>query len=138
MILFNKYDHIISKYVPLVARLLIGLLFLMTGISKIMDIKLTQMDMSQMGLTYTGFFIVIAIIIELIGSLSIILGYATRFSALTLSGYMIVLNLIFHLDPSQHVIFMLNWAIIGGLLLLFTYGPGPISFDAHNQNKSPN
>ncbi|HKD35613.1 MAG TPA: DoxX family protein, partial [Pirellulales bacterium] len=83
--------------------------------------------------------IVVAIVFEILGSLTIILGLFTRFGAILLIVFLIVVSPIFHrfwtLDPKtpqyqdQMANFMKNVAILGGMLILLARGPGLCSID---------
>jgi putative oxidoreductase len=73
------------------------------------------------------------------------LGYKTRLGALLLFLFLIPVTLTFHnfwtySDPKeQHVnmlFFMHNLTLMGGLLLLMTTGPGPLSIDASQRKSS--
>ena len=124
------YDH---PYSTLVGRILLGAIFLLSGINKIADPAGTQGYMVAMGMTWgTMLFYLGAVLIEVGGGLSLWLGYWTRVGAALLIGFMIPTTLIFHTnfaDPNQMIHFMKNLAMTGGLLYLATYGPGPISLD---------
>jgi putative oxidoreductase len=124
------YDH---PYSTLIGRILLGAIFLLSGINKIADPAGTQGYMAAMGMTWaTMLFYVGAVILEIGGGLSICLGYWTRVGAALLIGFMIPTTLIFHTnfsDPNQMIHFMKNLAMTGGLLYLVSYGPGPLSLD---------
>ena len=71
--------------------------------------------------------------LELGGGLSVLLGYKTRWGALALVIFLIPTTLIFHTkfsDPVQVIMFMKNLAILGGVLMIASFGPGPLSLDA--------
>lgn len=124
------YDH---PYTTLIGRLLLGSIFLLSGINKIADPAGTQGYMVAMGMTWaTTVFYVGAVAIEVGGGLSLWLGYWTRIGAGLLIAFMIPTTLIFHTnfgDMNQMIHFMKNLAMTGGLLYLATYGPGPLSLD---------
>ncbi|OGC85112.1 MAG: DoxX family protein [candidate division Zixibacteria bacterium RBG_16_43_9] len=118
--------------VPLIARILLALIFIKSGIGKIMDPTGTQQYMAAYGMPLTGLFLVGAIIFEIFGSLSVLLGYKARLGAIALIIFLVPATLIFHTklsDPLQMVMFMKNLAMLGGLLMVAYFGPGPISFD---------
>jgi putative oxidoreductase len=51
---------------------------------------------------------------------------------LELSGFTIVAAVLFHADSSdqtQEILIMKNWAITGGVLLVYVYGAGEISIN---------
>ena len=63
----------------------------------------------------------------------VLLGYKTRYGALALSGFCIIATCLFHAEFGNHAEveqFLLDFAIAGGLLFMFAYGPGPFSVDA--------
>jgi putative oxidoreductase len=119
--------------VPLIARILLSAIFIQSGLGKIMDPSGTQQYMAAYGMPLTGLFLIGAIFCEIFGSLSILLGFKARLGASLLVIFMIPTTLIFHTkltDQVQMIMFMKNLAIIGGLLMVAYFGPGPISFDA--------
>ena len=123
-----------SGYPNLIGRLLLGLIFLISGLNKIVDPQGTQQYMTMMGMTWmTTLFYLGAIVIELAGSLSLLLGYRTRLGAWLLFLFMIPTTLIFHThlaDPNQMIHFLKNLSIMGGLLYVAGYGAGRYSMDA--------
>ena len=118
--------------IPLIARILLCFIFIVAGIGKITGFAGSQQYMSVYGMPATGFFLVIAILIEILCGLSILLGFKARWGSIILAVYMVIVTLIFHtkfFDPMMFIMFQKNLAIIGGLLLIFHFGPGPISVD---------
>ncbi len=122
-----------QKFIPLFGRILLSTIFLMSGLGKITDFANTQQFMAAYGMPMTAFFIVCAIILEVGGGLSVLLGYKARWGALALVIFLIPATLIFHTkfsDQVQMIMFMKNMAILGGLLLVASFGSGPVSVDA--------
>ncbi len=118
--------------VPLIGRVLISAIFLVAGVEKILQPAATQQHMAQYGMPLTGLFLVIAIIFEVVGGLSILLGYKARWGAIALIIFLIPATLIFHTnfsDQTQVIMSMKNLAIIGGLFMVAYFGPGPLSLD---------
>lgn len=116
-----------------IGRVLLATIFLLSGLHKIADPAGTQQYMSAMGMPATGVFLVGAIVFELAGALSLILGYWTRVGATLLIVFMIPATAIFHTnfaDQIQFIMFLKNLAMTGGLLYVLAYGPGPLSLDA--------
>lgn len=126
------------SYINLIGRLLLGLIFVMSGFQKVADPGGTQVFMQAMGITWaTTLFYLGAIAIELIGGVSLVLGLWSRFGAVLLVFFMIPTTWIFHSnfgDPSQTIHFLKNLAMIGGLLYVYVYGPGDRSIDAGVQH----
>jgi putative oxidoreductase len=123
-----------SAYLPLIGRVLLGLIFLVSAVHKLADPHGTQQYMTMMGMTsMTTLFYVGAVAVELAGSLSLLLGYRARMGAWLLIAFMIPTTLIFHTqlaDPNQFIHFLKNLAMMGGLLYVVQYGAGRYSIDA--------
>ncbi|MDP3816929.1 DoxX family protein [Pseudomonas sp.] len=120
-----------NNAIVLVARLLLGHIFLLAGLGKITGYAGTQGYMESMGVP--GVLLPLVIALEIGGSLAVILGFLTRWAALLLSGFCLVAALIFHRnfsDQMQMIMFMKNFAIAGGFLLLYVQGAGAYSIDA--------
>jgi len=116
----------------LIGRVLLVLIFLDSGIGKIGNFEGTAQYMAKFGMSHTSFFLFGAIVFELVGSLSIILGYFTRVGALLILIFLIPTTLIFHTNFGDHIqmiMFMKNVSMFGGCLLLFAVGPGRLSLD---------
>jgi putative oxidoreductase len=116
----------------LIGRILLVLIFLQSGIGKIMNFQGTVEYMAKFGMPYTNFFLVGAIFIELFGSVTVITGYYARLGAFLLVIFLIPTTLIFHTnfsDPNQQIHFMKNVSMFGGILVLLMVGAGRFSLD---------
>lgn len=121
-----------KDYTALAGRILLAIIFIMSGIGKITDFEGTRSYMSAYGMPFTWLFAIGAIALELGGGISLIAGFLTRLGALALIVFLIPTTLIFHTDFAdklQVIMFMKNLAIIGGLLMVFSSGAGRISVD---------
>jgi putative oxidoreductase len=123
-----------SAYLTLFGRVLLGLIFLVSAMNKIADPQGTQQYMMTMGMTWmTALFYIGAVVIELAGSLALLLGYRARGGGWLLLLFMVPTTLIFHTnfaDPNQMIHFLKNVAMMGGLLYVARYGAGRYSMDA--------
>ena len=116
-------------------RILISLIFVVSGISKLGNFSGTQGYMESVGVP--GMLLPIVIAVELLGGLAIILGWHTRIAAFLLAGFSLVSAVLFHAnfgDQMQMIMFMKNLALAGGFLMLVSLGAGPWSID--NRSKS--
>lgn len=123
---------IAQKYMPLVARTLIAVIFINSGIGKVMDFGGLQGAIASKGLPLASLVAVFTIAFQLLGGASLILGYKARLGAGLLLAFLIPATVVFHNpigDPTQMTQFMKNLAIIGGILMVLTYGSGPISLE---------
>ena len=120
----------IENYGNFVGRILISVIFLTAGASKIPGYEATQGYMEAMGVP--GALLPIVIATELLGAIAIIVGYKTRIVAFLLAGFSLVSALLFHFnfaDQMQSILFMKNVAIAGGFLFLVANGAGYVSID---------
>ena len=114
----------------LVGRILLGSLFLLSGLSKLGAYGATAAYMSSAGVPSALLPAVIAV--ELLGSLAVIVGWKTRVAAALLAGFSLLAAFLFHnnfADQTQMIMFLKNVSIAGGFLLLVANGAGAISLD---------
>ena len=115
----------------LASRVLLALMFVMAGWSKIGGYAGTQGYMEAMGVP--GFMLPLVILLELGGGLAIVLGLFTRSLSVLLAGFTLMAAFIFHYQPAeqmQMLMFMKNLSVAGGFLALAAAGPGAFSLDA--------
>ena len=116
--------------VEILGRILLSAIFLINGIGKIFNYEGTIQYMENFDVP--GYLIIPAITVEILFPILLIIGYYTKFSALVLSLFTLVLAVIFHTDFSnqmQLISFLKNIAIAGGFLIIFVYGPGKYSIE---------
>jgi putative oxidoreductase len=114
----------------LAGRILLALLFLMSGIGKIAGYQASVGYMQAMGVP--GGLLPATIALEIAGAAAIMAGWKTRIAAFLLAGFTLVAAFIFHSnfgDQIQMVMFLKNLAIVGGLLMLMADGAGRYSLD---------
>ena len=114
-----------------IARVLMALIFILSGLSKLGATEATAGYMEAMGVP--GILLWPTIAFEIGAGLLVALGYQTRIAAFLLTGFCLVSALIFHhqfSDQIQMIMFLKNVAMAGGFLLLMSSGPGSISLDA--------
>jgi putative oxidoreductase len=119
-----------AAYAEVCGRVLLALLFLLSGISKLGAYGASAAYMSSAGVPAALLPVVIAT--ELGGALAIILGWKTRIVAVLLAGFAVLTALAFHrnfADQTQMIMFWKNLSIAGGFLLLAANGPGRLSID---------
>lgn len=123
--------------VLLAGRILIAAIFLNAGIRKLLGFAGTVGYFTKLGFPAPEFFAVLAIVIEVGGSLLLIVGWKTRWVASLLALFVLIAAFAAHrfwqFDAAQYANqmnhFMKNLAIIGGLLFVATFGPGSASVD---------
>lgn len=114
-----------------IGRLMIALLFLISGANKLMDVAGTDAMIRAVGLP--GGLAVVTGLFEIIAGLALVIGVATRFFAVVLAFYCLVTAFFFHnnfVDPIQAAMLLKNVAIAGGLLCLTALDNVRWSYDA--------
>ena len=121
---------------PLVGRILLAAIFLWSGIKSIRDFESTAAGLAaNMGVSGTFIpqaLLVGGIVCLMLGSLALILGLKARWGAVLLIIFLIPTTIIYHPptgSETEFIPFMKNLALIGALLLVVSFGPGPVSFD---------
>ena len=116
--------------IEVLGRIFLSAIFLINGVGKIFNYEETIQYMENFNVS--GNLIIPAIIVEILFPILLIIGYQTKFSALVLSLFTLILAVIFHTDFSnqmQLISFLKNIAIAGGVLIIFVNGAGKYSID---------
>ena len=124
--------------VIVVARVLLGLMFLLGGISKFGNLQGTAGYITSAGLPMGSVLAFATATLELVASLALIVGFQARYAALALALFTLLASVLFHnywavpADKQfvQQLLFMKNLAVAGGLLFVFSFGAGPASLDS--------
>jgi putative oxidoreductase len=116
----------------LVGRILMALLFVPSGFSKIGGFAGAVSYAAAKGVPLPELAIAMAIVVELGLGLLLLVGFQTRWAALAIAFFTFVITFIFHplSDPAQAQAFFKNIAVVGGLLTVAAWGAGAWSVDA--------
>jgi putative oxidoreductase len=128
--LISKRRDALRNLTEASGRVLLAVLFLLSGIGKLGAYSATGAYMSAFGVPSALLPVVIAT--EVLGALAIILGWQARVAGFLLAGFCLLTASIFHhnlADQTQLIHFFKDLAIAGGLLLLVANGAGPLSLD---------
>jgi putative oxidoreductase len=118
-------------------RLLLALMFVLAGFSKLGNLEGTAGYIASGGLPMASVLAVIVGLLELFGGLAIAVGFQARWAALALGLFTLAATLLFHrfwAVPAeqafvQQLMFMKNLSVAGGLFLVAAFGAGPASID---------
>jgi putative oxidoreductase len=127
----------------LVARILMAILFLLSGISKITGFDNTVSYIASKGLPLPPISAIAAIVVEVGGSIALIAGFHTRLAAFFMAVFTLGAAVSFHnfwaLPPSEvvsnQVSFLKNISITGGLLMFVVFGSGGLSVDSRRKHQ---
>ena len=115
----------------LVARILLGLLFVMAGIGKLGSVEGFAGYMASGGVP--AFLAWPVVLFEIIAGLMLIVGLQTRITALALGAFCVLAGLLYHFDLAdqmQMTQLLKNLALAGGYGALAVAGAGALSVDA--------
>jgi len=126
-----------NPIIPLLARVGLGSLFVLFGIRSILGFAGSVGYFTKLGFPAPEAMVVLAIIIQVVAGLALIIGWQTRWAAWLLVLYVLIAAFMAHryweYDAAQYANqmqhFFKNMAIVGGLLMLATFGPGSMSVD---------
>jgi putative oxidoreductase len=113
-------------------RILLGALFVFSGLSKVMDPAATAAYMNAES-PFPGSFATGVGIFEIVAGLILASGFMTRLASAALVVFTAIATLFFHEQITEQVqaqMALKNLAIIGGLLAIYVTGPGALSVDA--------
>ena len=128
-------------YFPLIGRILLALIFLMSAQGKITGFAATAANMAAKGMPATEILLVCAIVLEIVGATLLIVGWKTEWAALALIVFLVPATLYFHnywtYPPgevrNQRNHYMKNVTILGALIFVAGMGAGPLSLDARRR-----
>jgi len=124
--------HIIEVF----GRILLSSLFLVEGVRKFFFQEETIMYMEDHGVPEILFFP--SIILEVLFPILLIIGYKTRFSASIMALFTLTVALIFHTNfenQMELIIFLKDFAIAGGFLIIAVNEPKICSIDYYLKSK---
>ncbi len=121
----------------LIGRILIAAIFAYFGYLKLTGFHGSVGYFTKLGFPLPEVSAVLAVVFELGGGVLLILGLKTRWVAWALVVYTVVATLVAHRywsSPADQVFnqmshFFKNASLIGGLIMLAAFGPGPVSLD---------
>lgn len=129
--------ELVKTWGPLGGRILLALIFLMSGYGKITGFEGTVGYIASKGLPLPQVAAAVSAAVELVSSILLIVGWQARWAATALLLFTIPATFIFHnfwaadaaQVQNQTIHFMKNLCIMGGMLYVMAYGAGPLSVD---------
>lgn len=133
------------KYLPIVARVFLALLFIVAGWSKLISLFHGGQNLAEqvqvvkdgmpflMNLFIAKLAFIIAMLVELGAGIALVIGYKKWIAAASLAIFTVIVTLAFHLgwsaNPNNMIMFFKNISIIGGLLLVVSQSCGKEGMD---------
>jgi putative oxidoreductase len=127
----------LNRFGPLSGRILIALIYLLSGFGKTTGFESTVGLIASKGVPLSQLAAIGAIIVELGGGTMVVVGWKARWAAAALFVFTAVAGLIFHNfwstpaaeAANQITHFLKNVCIMGGLVFVIVHGSGPLSID---------
>jgi putative oxidoreductase len=111
----------------LLGRILMCVIFVLGGWSKLIGMAATQAAFARLGLPIVPAAWAVAVVVELVGGLAILFGLFTRPAAIVLAIWCVATALVAHThfaDRNMQIHFMKNIAMAGGFLYVAVFGAG--------------
>lgn len=126
-----------TDFAALAGRVLLALMFVLAGLSKLGNFDGTTAYVASGGLPLPALLAAGTIALEIGAGLALALGYRARWAALALAAFTLLATVIFHAywaapperQTTEMLMFMKNLAVAGGMLMVFALGPGGLSLD---------
>jgi len=120
-----------SKWLLLLGRLLLSVIFILSGLGKLPHFHDIAGMMAQKGIPLASVALVITLLIEIGGGLMVLTGFKAKYAALVIALWLVPVTLVFHHfwgipeaeKEMQMINFLKNVAIMGGLLILAYASP---------------
>jgi putative oxidoreductase len=129
------HDNEFADALLLLARLFLSLPFLYSGVDKCWRWTAAQREVAASGLPWPTLFHLVTVAVQLGAGLSVLIGIEARLGAVILCLFLVPVTIMYHpfwkrsgpelVAEADH--FLLNLAVIGGLLMIVAFGGGPCS-----------
>lgn len=126
----------LENIVLISGRVLLGLYFIIPGITKITGYDGTAAYMASHDVPFISFLLPLTIVIQIAAGIALVIGYKGKFAAFLLAGLTLVISVYMHnfwafdsgVERSHETQnFIKNMAIMAGLLIVSSVGTGKMS-----------
>ena len=114
----------------LVARVLLALMFLISGVPMLLAPGGFAGFMGSIGMPAPLLVTWVVIALKVLGGIALVIGFQTRWAAYAFAAFCVATAFIGHFSAEEMTVFWKNIAIAGGFLALSVSGPGGLSVDA--------
>jgi putative oxidoreductase len=126
----NDYE----SYAPTVLRALLGLLFLVPGVMKLMNPPMIIGMLGSLGFPAAGFFGWLLILVEIAGGVALLAGWKVKYAVWPLAVVLLVAMLRVHIPgigttPMAEIVALFHLVAIGGLVSVFLSGSGALAVE---------
>jgi putative oxidoreductase len=130
------------QYIVLLGRIFFSAIFIMSSFTHFTSGAVAYA--AYQGVPFPHLLVPFSGVIALLGGLSILLGYKARIGALLIVIFLVPVTVMMHnfwavSDPLmanlQKIMFLKNLAMLGGALIIFVFGSGPLSLSKSRKDK---
>jgi putative oxidoreductase len=121
-----------TRFAPIALRLILGILFIVHGFSKLTQLSGSIQFFSHIGIPMPQVAVPVIALIELLGGLSLLLGVGIRIFSVLLAIDMIAAILTAKVNMGFVGGYEFELTILAGLISLMLSGPGAISLSKRN------
>ncbi|MFW5738745.1 MAG: DoxX family protein [Myxococcota bacterium] len=126
-----------------VGRVLLSVIFVVSGFNKILQFSSMTEVIAGQGLPVPGLFLTVAMVLEIVGGLSLLTGTFARFGAVLPLVFLIPVTFIMHdfwtfegaARQTQMANFLKNIALMGAMFMVVGAGAGAASVDRRVQER---
>jgi len=119
-----------NDVILLVSRILLALMFLVSGIPMLLAPGGFAGYMGAIGLPAPLLVTWLVIALKVLGGIAVVVGFQTRYAAYAFAAFCVATAFIGHFSAEEMSVFWKNIAVAGGFLALSVVGPGALSVDA--------
>jgi putative oxidoreductase len=126
-----------QNLLALIGRVLLSIMFLLSGFGKIGAFAGTAGYIGSVGLPMPEVLAALAIVVEVGAGIALVIGFKARWAAAALAVFTVLAAVLFHnywampadKQMVQQLFFLKNLAVAGGLLMVVAFGAGAWSVD---------
>ena len=126
---FEKACFMSNDVTLLVARILLALMFLISGFGMLASPSGTAGFFASVGIPLSGLVVWLVIALKVLGGIALVVGFQTRWVAYAFAAFCVASGFLGHF-PADMAGFWKNIAVAGGFIALSVSGPGALSVDA--------
>jgi len=123
MMMTDAHRAMLRTYGTLVGRILLGLLFFISGLGMLTGGVPVAM-IEGIGIPLAALVAWLVVAVKVLGGAGLILGYRIGLSAAALFVFTLLTVVLIHINDEMPTQLYKNLAIMGGLLYVMAYGPG--------------
>ena len=124
-----------DNFAPLIGRIIMGSIFLISGVEKALDFEGTVELLLLAHVPFPIFFAILSIVVGVLFGIALVVGFKTKLSATMLLVFTALVSVTFHTVGSHRELLAMDLAMIAGLLYMMTFGSGQLGVDTRKAKR---